>query len=118
MEQPGYGIIQFFRIADRKSGNSHRPRKGCQIRIVGNDRLRTVAAVKHALPLIDHPEDVIVENDDLDVDAVLMKGSKFLTVHHDAAVAGKEDDRRLRTAYFRSHGRRKAVAHGSQAAGG
>ena len=76
--------------------------------VIPNQRFGTVAIVEHALPLIDHPEDVIVENDDLDVDAVLMKGSKFLTVHHDAAVAGKEDDRRLRTAYFRSHGRRKA----------
>ena len=77
-----------------------------------------MTTVKHALPLIDHAQDVVVENDDFDVDTVLMECGKFLTVHHDAAVAGKEDDRRSGTADFSTHGRRKAVPHRPQSPGG
>ena len=72
--------------------------------------------VEQALPLADHAEDLVADDDDLDIDVVVGNRREFLAVHHDAAVAREEDDRGIRTADLGTHRGRQAVAHCALAA--
>ena len=47
-----------------------------------------------------------------------MQRGKFLTAHHDAPVAGKQNYLVFRTAELRAHGGRQTKAHGPQTAAG
>ena len=70
-------------------GDPHGCRYGRQIGIIVDDGFGTVAVVEHALPLIDHAQDIVVEDDGLDIDAIFMEGCKFLAVHHDTAITSE-----------------------------
>ena len=75
-----------------------------------------MVAIKEALPLADHAEDEIVDDDDLHVDVVVGERRHLLAVHHDAAVAGDEDDGLVWTADLRAERRGQAEAHRAEAA--
>ena len=75
-----------------------------------------VARVDDLLPLADHPELLVVEQRDLDRDAVLDEGHQLLERHLEAAVAGDRPGLAVRPAERGAHRRRHAEAHRAEAA--
>ena len=72
--------------------------------------------VEEVLELDDHAQRIVVQDDDFHVDAVLRQGRKFLAIHEDAAVTGKDDDCFVRTGDFSSCRSWQAEAHRAQSA--
>lgn len=89
----------------------------CHIRKIIDDGCRLSSAVEEALPLVDHTQDPVLENNDFDFDRIAMKGGKFLAVHENAAISRKEDNLAFGAAHLGSQSCRKAIPHGSQTAG-
>ena len=68
------------------------------------------------LPLHDHAEVLVVEEQHLDRDVLTGAGGEFLDVHEDAAVAVDVDDERVGVGHLGSHRGWEAEAHRPQAA--
>ena len=74
--------------------------------------------VDQMLPLADHAQGVVVENQDNHRDVVVLHGAQLVAVHAEAAVAGAEEHGGVRVAHLGAHGGPQAEAHGAEAAGG
>ena len=109
--------LHFFRAADSQSLYAE---GFCQQLIVGlflQRGLGKTSSVKQLLPLTDHSQHLIIENQ-LDYrDAILGKGGKLIAVHMEAAVSGDVDHLLFRHSHLCAQGSAKAKAHGSQPAG-
>ncbi|MNK90989.1 hypothetical protein D3C87_1110620 [compost metagenome] len=75
------------------------------------------AAVAHVLPLANHAQHTVVQDDDFYRQTILQAGRQFLNVHLDAALARYAGDVVIREAQLDAHGRRETEAHGAQATG-
>ena len=80
--------------------------------------LGIAAAVQELLPLAHHAHVLVVEDEDLDRQAILDRRRHLLHVHQDRGFAGDVDDERLRMRELRADRRRQAVAHRAEAARG
>ena len=80
--------------------------------------LGEAALVEQVLPLVDHAQGMVVEDDHDDGDVVVGDGGQLLAVHTEAAVAGHEQHRFLGVAHLGADGGAEAEAHGAEAAGG
>ena len=74
--------------------------------------------VEQALLLINQPQRFVIHQDDFHIQLIFRRGSHFLNVHHQAAVAGEADDLALRVGQRRADRGRQAKAHGAETAGG
>ena len=74
--------------------------------------------IEQALPLANHAQNAVVDDDDLDIDVVIGNRRKLLAVHHDAAIACEQHDLAVRLADLGPHRRRQAIAHGPLATRG
>ena len=72
--------------------------------------------IKKSLPLTDHAEDKVVDDDDFYINVVVGDCGELLNVHHDWAVAGEEHDVFFGASEFCAHCRGETVAHCAQAA--
>ena len=75
-----------------------------------------MVTVEETLPLPDHAEDGVVDDDNLHVDVVVRHRRKLLTVHHDAAVARDENNLLVGVREFRADRSGQAVPHRTEAA--
>ena len=69
------------------------------------------------LPLPHHTEKVVVQDNDLDRQAVLNEGSQLLQVHLETAVAADGNHLPAGKGRLRPHGCRQPVPHGPEPAG-
>ena len=69
--------------------------------------------VEHALPLGDHAEDAVVEDDDGNGDVFDDAAGEFLFGHYEAAVARDVHDRAVWTGGFCADGGGETEAHGA-----
>ena len=79
--------------------------------------LGVALVVEHLLPLADHAEVGVVQDGDLDRDALGGRGDQLLGGHLEAAVAVDGPDHAVGPADLGADGRRDREAHGAEAAG-
>ena len=110
------GGLQLFGLFHQKalgsvcSGQSHKIRIGVQ---TGG---AVVLLVKKLLPLPDHAQIAVVQNDDLDRHLIADRRGQLLDVHLDGAVTGHIHHQPVGKGQLRADGRRESVAHGSEPA--
>ena len=107
-----------FRAAD---GQGLHAEGFCQQLIVGlflQCGLGETSAVKQLLPLTDHAQYLIVENQLNYRDSVFGQGGKLVAVHVEAAVSGDIHHLLFRQSYLCAQSSAETKAHGSQSAGG
>ena len=85
---------------------------------VGEADLRVAPAEEEGLPLPDHAETGVVEDQDLDRQAFLHDGPELLEGHLEPAVADHRHDLAFRGAELRPDGGREGETHRAEAAGG
>ena len=78
--------------------------------------LGVTAPVKELLPLADHAEVLVVDDEDLDRKPVLLNRREFLQVHHERRLAGDAHHQPLGIGDLGADRRREAVAHGAETA--
>ena len=78
--------------------------------------LRIAVTVQELLPLAHHAHVLVVENEDLDRQAVLHGRRHLLDVHEDRGVTGNVDAKRLGMRDLRADRGREPIAHGAEAA--
>ena len=110
------GIKLFFR-GDRIGCRPHGLRQLDIVNIVRKDGLGVAFPVKEILPLSNHAQNAVVNND-LDQGQMLPHSRRDLIhVHAEAAVAGNVDYLLVRAADLRSDSRSQTITHSSQSAG-
>ena len=72
---------------------------------------------KDLLPLANHPQSAIIDDGDLDRNAVLHNGGEVVQGHLESAVAHDGDHLSIGKCHLRTHGRRDAIAHRTESAG-
>ncbi len=72
-------------------------------------------AIEHLLPLLHHPQGMVVHGDDLDRQAILQTGGELLDVHLDGAITGDTGHDGIRVSKLHTHGGRQTEAHGAEA---
>ena len=84
---------QFLRPADAPAQQPHGGGCGSKVRLVANGQVHRFAQVfeEQLLPLSDHSEEVVIENDNLHRQAETLDGAQFLHIHHKRAVAADCD---------------------------
>ena len=94
----------------------------CELRVVGHRLgevdVRAAAVEEHVLPLGDHPQVAVVEEQDDDREVVEDGGDELLGGHLEAAVAVDADHRRLGPRRLGADRGRDPVAHRPEPAGG
>ena len=80
--------------------------------------MRIALAVQQLLPLAHHAHPLVVQDEDLDRQAVLNGRRHLLHGHLHAGVAADVDDQALRVGQLDAHGGGQAVAHGAEPPGG
>ena len=86
---------------------------------LGGDGRGSVALLEEqVLPLLDHAQELVVEDDDLHVEVVLFHHGQFLERHLETAVAGDIDHRGVRISEGGPDGGREPETHGAQPARG
>src|SRR6185369_5095114 len=78
--------------------------------------VRIGALVENLLPLPDHPEIVVIHNDDLEIGLVLDRSRKLLRSHLKPTVADKRDHLPVRMSYLSSKRGGESKAHCSETA--
>ena len=72
--------------------------------------------VKKSLPLPDHAENKIVDDNDFNINVVVGDCRKLLNIHHNRAVAREQHDIFLGTSQLRAHSGGQSEAHSSEPA--
>ena len=96
-----------------------RPRDALEAGLEAREARAGVAALpEELLPLADHAQVAVVQDHDLDRQAVHLGGRELLEGHLERAVAGDHDDQLVGQGHLGAEGRRQAEAHRAEAARG
>ena len=110
--------LDLFGAVDADADATHRLGPLDEVGQLGRQvHLGVALVVEHLLPLADHAEVAVVEDPDLDRDALDARGHELLRGHLEAAVAVDRPHRAVRAADLGADRRRHAEAHRAQAAG-
>ena len=89
-----------------------------KIGVVGQNGFAVAAVEKELLPLANHAEALVIEQQDFHRQFFTFDGAQLLDIHHDRAVARYADHGVVGTGDLRADCGGQAEAHGAQAAGG
>src|SRR5579884_429620 len=93
VHRPLDGLRHARGVLDLAGRNAVRVRQLEEVHRVGQVDLDVVPLVEELLPLPDHAQVVVVEEGDLEVEAVLLHNRQLLAGHLEAAVSGAAPDR-------------------------
>src|SRR5579884_366787 len=114
---PGEGILDFGGAIDLEGAVTVCPGQEEVIR-AADRRFGVAAAVEELLPLANHAEVAVVQDDDLEIETEIGDGGELLDVHLDAAVAGHDPDITFRRADLHAHRGGKGESHSPETTGG
>ena len=94
------GRLHLAALLHAKRGNAHGASDCGKIRIIGEVHFAVAPVMEKFLPLADHAQHVVIEEQNLDRQVVAFEGGELLQVHHDRTIAGYVDYRGVGTSHL------------------